>query len=101
MRRHISAELKKVALRLAVVKGYKYKKIRRIPEISEISKRTTQRLRALHRHTGDVVQRRTVDGRPRILNGFEISVDDLDLHHGLLLKLFGSLLKVALNNSQI
>ena len=51
-------------------KRYKYKKIRRT-----ISERTTQRLRVLHRHTGDVVQKRTVDGRPRILNGFEISVD--------------------------
>ena len=45
VRRHISAELKKVALHLAVVKGYKYKKIRRITWISE---RTTQCVQALH-----------------------------------------------------
>ena len=71
MRRHISAELK-VALRLAVVKGYKYKKIRNHGNQRE----NTQRLRALHYGTGDVIQKRTVDCRPRILNGFDISVDD-------------------------
>jgi transposase len=60
-----------MALRLAVVKGYKHKKIRSITGISE---RTMRRLCALHRRTGDVVQKRTVDGRPRILNGFELSV---------------------------
>ena len=64
MQQHISAELKKVALRLAVVKEYKYKKIWAITGISE---RTTQRLRALYHGTGDVIQKRTVDGRPRIL----------------------------------
>ena len=74
MRRHISAELKKVALRLAVVKGYKYKKIRKITGISE---RSIQRLVALHRHTGVVVRKRMVDGRPRILNGFELSVSGI------------------------
>jgi transposase len=98
MRRHISAELKKVALRLAVVRGYKYKKIRKITGISE---RTTQRVRALHRRTGDVVQRRTVNGRPRILNGFEISVGDLVLRHELILNYVGSFLKVVSNNSRI
>ena len=44
--RHISAELKRVALHLAVVKGYKYKKIQRITGISE---RKTQCVQALHR----------------------------------------------------
>jgi transposase len=71
MRQHISVELKKVALRLAVVKGYKYKEIRKITGISEQS---TEHLCALYQHTGDVVRRRTVDGRPRVLNGFELSV---------------------------
>jgi hypothetical protein len=51
MRQHISAELKKVALRLAVVRGYKYKKIRKITGISE---RTTQHVQALHWCMGDV-----------------------------------------------
>ena len=33
MRRHISVELKKVVLQLAIVKGYKYKKIPVIKEM--------------------------------------------------------------------
>jgi hypothetical protein len=89
-------------LRLAVVRGYKYKKIRKIPGISE---RTTQCVRALHQRAADayVGQRRTVvlDGRPRILNGFEISVDDLVLHSELILNYVGSFLKVVSNNSRI
>jgi hypothetical protein len=83
-------------LRLAVVRGYKYKKIRKITGISE---GTTQHVRALHRRTGDavvtLVQRRTVDGRPRILNWFEISVDDLVLPHELILNNVGSFLRVV------
>ena len=77
MRRHISVELKKVALRLALVKGYKYKKIRKIMRISE---RSTRCLCALYQHTGDVVRRRVVDGRPRVLNGFELSVSGIYLN---------------------
>ena len=69
-------ELKKVALHLALVKGYKYKKIRKITGISE---RSTRCLCALYQHTGDVVQRRVVDGRPRVLNGFELSVSGIYL----------------------
>jgi hypothetical protein len=40
---------------------------------------------------GDVVQLRmvTVDGQPRVLNGFEISVDELVLCHGLILNCVG------------
>jgi len=48
MRWHISVELKKMALHLAIVKGYKYKKIQSITGISE---RTTQCIWALHPHS--------------------------------------------------
>jgi len=98
MRRHISVELKRVALRLALVRRYKYKRIRQITGISE---RTTQRIRALYRDIGDVARRRMVNGRPRILNGFEISVADFVLHHKLILNNAASFSKAVLNNSQI
>jgi hypothetical protein len=71
MRRHISVEIKRQVLRLAVVRGYKYKRIR---ELTGVSERTTKRICALHRRIGDVVKKRTVDGGPRLLNGFHISV---------------------------
>ena len=71
MRWHISADLKRQVLRLVVVRKYKYKMIR---EILGISERTTKRICALHRWTGDVVKKRTVHGCPRLLNGFHISV---------------------------
>ena len=95
MRRHISAELKKVALRLAIVKGFKYKKIWKITGISEQS---IQRLVTLHRHTGYVARKRTVDGRPRILNGFELSVSGI---YCVLINFecVGSFLRAVLNNS--
>ena len=71
MRRYISADIKKLALRLALVHGYKYKKIRHLTGVSE---RTIMRIRALHRRIGDVVNTRGVNGRPRSLNGYEASV---------------------------
>jgi hypothetical protein len=66
MRRHISAEIKRQVLRLAVVRSYKYKKVR---ELTGVSERTTKRLCALHQRIGDVVKKRTVDGGPHLLNG--------------------------------
>ena len=48
-----------------------YKKIR---EITGISERTIERVQALHRCTGDVIQHRIVDGCSWVLNGFEVSV---------------------------
>ena len=66
MRRHISAKFKKVELRLAVVKGYKYKNIRKIVGMSE---RTTQHLCALRWHPEDMARKGMVNDRPRILNG--------------------------------
>ena len=74
MRRHISTDIKRLVLRLATVRGYKYKKIH---EISGVSVRTTKRICALHRQTGDVVKKRIIDGGPRLLNGFHISVNQL------------------------
>jgi hypothetical protein len=47
----MDAAERKVALRLAVVRGYKYKIIRKFTGICE---RTTQRGQALHPCTGDV-----------------------------------------------
>ena len=72
MRRHISTDIKRLVLRLATVREYKYKKMR---EISGVSERTTKRICALHRRTGDVVKKRIIDGGPRLLNGFHISVN--------------------------
>ena len=72
MRRYIPPEIKRLALKLAIVRKYRYKKIFRI---TGVSVRSIKRIRALYRRTGDVVARRIVDGRPRILNGFEASVN--------------------------
>jgi len=71
MRRHIPIALKELVLKLVLVRNYKYKKIQRI---TGVSVRTIKRLRSLYRRTGEVVQKRVVDGRPRVLNGFEASV---------------------------
>jgi hypothetical protein len=73
MGRHASVEPKKVPSCLPLINGYQYKKIRKTT--AGTSERTTQRLCALHRRTGDVVQRRIVDGQPQILNGSALSVD--------------------------
>jgi hypothetical protein len=78
-----------VALRLAVVRGYEYKKserslgsVRERPSVHELFIGTRE-------NRGDVVQLRIVDGQPRILNGFEISVDELVLRHELILNYVG------------
>ena len=63
MRRHISADIKKLALHLALVRGYKYKKIQ---EITGISERSIGHIRSLHRRTEAVIRKRIVDGQPRI-----------------------------------
>ena len=55
------------------MRNYTYKKIR---QITGVSVRTIKRLRSLYRRTGDIIQKRVVDGRPRVLNGFEASVRD-------------------------
>ena len=58
--RHISAELKVAFnLRLAVVRGYKYKKIRKITGISE---RTTQCVRALHQRAAGICRTKEDSG---------------------------------------
>jgi metal-sulfur cluster biosynthetic enzyme len=54
MRRHISVEIKRQVLRLAVVRGYKYKKVR---ELTGVNERTTKHLCALHQWIGDVVKK--------------------------------------------
>ena len=100
MRRHISRDIKRLVLRLATVRGYKYKKIR---EISGVSERTTKRICALYRQTGDVVKKRTIDGGPRLLNGFHISVNQLLLLQVLDTVIFdarGSFSRVVLNDNR-
>ena len=64
MRRYIPPEIKRLALKLAIVRKYRYKKIFRI---TGVSVRSIKRIRPLYQCTGDVVARRIVDGRPRIL----------------------------------
>ena len=71
MGRHISEDTKMQALRLSLVLGFKDKKIR---EITRVSEWTIKRVRSLYRRTGCVVQKKDIDGRPRSLNGFHISV---------------------------
>jgi transposase len=71
MRRHIPPEIKRLVLRLAIIRKYPYKKILRI---TGVGARSIMRIRSLYRRTGNVVAKRIVDGRPRILNGFEVSV---------------------------
>jgi len=73
MRRHISVETKRLILRLAVVNGYRYKKIKDITGVSIRTIDHLERLRTWHRRIGDVVYRRAVDGQPRLLNGLELS----------------------------
>ena len=71
MRQHISIDLKELVVKPAIVRGYQCKKIRRI---TGISVRSIKHVKALYLQTGEVVERRVVDGRPHILNSFEASV---------------------------
>ena len=99
MRQHISSDIKRLVLRLATVHGYKYKKI---CEISGVSERTTKHICALHRRTGDVVKKRVIDGGPRLLNGFHISVNQLLLLQvldNIIFNARGSFSRVVLNDN--
>jgi transposase len=73
MRRYIAPEVKEMVVKLALVRKYRYKKIKRI---TGVSVRSIKRLKALYLCTGEVVRKRVVDGRPRTLNGFEASVSE-------------------------
>ena len=75
---HISVDFKKLVLRLAVVRGYKYKKIRKITGVSErsIGRDSVASSSSMDR---EMLCRKSIivdafDGRPRIMNGFEVVV---------------------------
>jgi hypothetical protein len=99
MRQHISRDIKWLVLRLATVRGYKYKKIH---EISGVSERTTKHICALYWQTGDVVKKRTIDGGPRLLNGFHISDIGKSVTfatNSCIVNARGSFSRVVLNNN--
>ena len=73
MRRYIAPEVKEMVVKLALVHKYRYKKFKRITGVSMWS---IKGLKALYLRTGEVVQKRVVDGRPCTLNGFEASVSE-------------------------
>ena len=94
---HISTDIKKLVLWLAIIHGYKYKKIW---EILGISERCIKHICALHRHIGDVVCKRTVNGCPHssmdLRHQYACHIITLLLPH---LTTPCSFLKVALNDS--
>ncbi|KAI0751724.1 hypothetical protein C8Q80DRAFT_1097873 [Daedaleopsis nitida] len=68
MRRHISKELKELALGLSLHHRMPDKAIK---SITGISMQTLKRLRQTYRQTGDVVRIPVIAGRPRALNGLD------------------------------
>ncbi|KAI0738959.1 hypothetical protein C8Q80DRAFT_1112748 [Daedaleopsis nitida] len=68
MRRHISRELKELALRLSLHHRMSDKAIK---SITGISIRTIKRLRQTYRQTGDLVRIPVSNGRPRALDGLD------------------------------
>ena len=71
MRRHITQELKDIALHMSLNEKVSDRNIRRYTGISE---RAMKRLRKTFRETGETVRKPAFPGRPRILDGLDAHV---------------------------
>ena len=71
MRRHITQELKDIALHMSLNEKVSDRNIRRYTGISE---RAMKRLRKTFRETGETVRKPAFPGRPHILDGLDAHV---------------------------